>query len=132
MAHSHYVGPKYFDGSLTATGSLADIVEVVLGDSYKTMTFTLRNTGGVNALTNFALLVKHHADEGDAWVTLLSGSEWGTVAGRLLSVKGAPHTLAHSSAAAVELRVSGLYAVKLQAASTSGTTCTVKGQMVFV
>lgn len=74
------------------------------------------------ALTDFALLGQAHA--AGAWHTLLSGSDWGTVAGILKHKVGALNTLAADAAAMAYVDIGPLYAIKFQAKSDGASIAT--------
>ena len=100
--------------------------EIKLGGQKRILFVEIENLGATNALTDFAILVKAHKDA--TWTLLLSSTDWATIATILMYFKGAPHTLATTSIAHVQVDVRGMHAVKFQAKSTASSV-TIKGKV---
>lgn len=81
---------------------------------------------GANATTAFSLQVQDHPH--GEFYTVLSGSDFGTPNIFLqYSSTNSPASLTSNSKAHLRLNLNGIYAMRLIATSTSGTTISVRG-----
>lgn len=108
------------DAAATVTSSATSLTGDIPTDGFATdLVFEIANTGA--ALTGLALEVKAAADS--AWVSILSGSAWGTLSSALVSFGGTLHTLASGATGAAHVRLGPWHAVRLTA--TCGTSTSV-------
>ena len=120
-----------FDGTLTATGTLADVAAAKGLEGNNVLNLEIENTGSTNATTDFAVLLKDHP--AGEWYSYLAGAEFdedydaGTQARLLFASATGPHELAAAGKAHIIVRLHAAYGVKIQVASTSGTTVAVRG-----
>jgi len=111
--------------ALTDIGALP---EVNLGGGYKRLSFEVENSHASVAFDDFELLGKTHAS--GAWISLITGAAWGTIAGRLLDFTGAHNTLAATASAEALIDISGLVKIKFQASTGTAGTAQVYGTAV--
>lgn len=105
--------------SAAITSSFTDLgSEIVLRNNRRSIGINLYNSHASVALTDFQILGKVHPD--GAFVVLVTGATWGTVAGIVKHFTGALNTLAATSNALAYLDLPPLYSIKFQA--KTGTT----------
>lgn len=86
----------------------------------------ISNDGDTNALTGFDVQCQDHPD--GEFYTVLSGSDFGTPNDFMVySSSNSPATLAEGTKAHLRLNLNGIFALRFQATSTSGTKVTVRG-----
>lgn len=89
--------------------------------------FEAYNSGGTNALTAFILYGKFHS--AGEWIQLLAGTDWDSAAGLLKFKSGTLKTLGTTTRGAARVDVTGLWALKFVASSTS-TPLAIKGMYI--
>lgn len=115
--------PYTQSATVTVTSSLTDVLIMQANGLMHDATVTINNTGS-NATTGLAILRQHDAN--GPWLPWLSGTDFATATSRYNpSINPAPNAVPAAGTGWVDLKPGAVTGIKVQVASTSGTTVTV-------
>jgi hypothetical protein len=101
--------------------SLTDVFTFPFEGLEKDLTILIANTGSTNATTDLAIL--RQFTDGGAWIPWLIGSDFTTASSRYSpSTNPAPNAIGAGQTGFVDFDPGACVAIKVQAASISGTT----------
>ena len=107
--------------AVTIGASLTDVFSFPFEGREKDLTILIANTGTTNATTNLAIL--RQFTDGGAWIPWLIGSDFTTASSRYSpSANPSPNGIGPGQIGFVDFDPGACVAIKVQAASASGTT----------
>jgi hypothetical protein len=123
--HHHIPTPFERDSAAIETDFIDLGDPVLLRHNFTHVGFEVENTDEAVDLTDFQLLAQLAV--GGDWHPLITGAGWGSLGALLLYITGRPDTLAATLKSAGMLDVTGLYAIKFQAKTSTLGSAYVRG-----
>jgi len=117
------------EGAETSTAAITtakSITPNILVKSYSQLVIHISNTSA-NALTN--LIMEARFTPNGTWYTVLTGSDWGTIAGILRGVQGGLNTLAGGANGMAQIDLFPFHEIRFQATAGSAAETTVVHRM---